>query len=89
MRRLVGEFVGSASGIANGIRIVVLRARTRRRTRIVVRILSATLFGAVLAVEVHTSWFQSKVLSAAARTPQLLSAAGFEPAHSIPSLRAL
>ncbi len=89
MRRLVGEFVGSASGIANGIRIVVLRARTRRRTRIAVRILSATLFGAVLAAEVHTSWFQSKVLSAAADTPHVLSAAGSEPEYSIPSLGAL
>jgi membrane peptidoglycan carboxypeptidase len=67
MRRLVGEFVGSASGIADGIRIVVLRARTQRRTRIAVRILSAGLCAGVLAVEVHTSWFESKVFSAAAR----------------------
>jgi len=66
MRRLVGEFVGSASGIANEIRIVVLRARTRKRTRIGVRILGAGLFGVALVVEIQTSWLQSKVLSTTA-----------------------
>lgn len=66
MRRLVGEFVGSASGIANGIRIVVLRARARKRTRIGVRFLGAGFIGVALVVELQTSWLQSKVLSTSA-----------------------
>lgn len=67
MHRLVGEFVGSASGIANEIRIVVLRVRDRKRKRIGVGILSAGLFGVALVIEVHTSWLQSKILSTTAR----------------------
>ncbi|MBS1854247.1 MAG: transglycosylase domain-containing protein [Acidobacteria bacterium] len=67
MRRLVGEFVGSASGIANGIRIAALHVRGRGRARIALRILGISLFVAVLALELHTSWIQSKILSALAR----------------------
>jgi hypothetical protein len=93
MRRLVGEFVGSASGIAHGIRIVVLRARTRKHTRIGVRVLIAGLVTAALAVEVQTSWFQSKVFSAAARRVTFTVQSGPNPnsryAHSGPYDRRL
>src|SRR6516225_9690015 len=67
MHRLVGEFVGSASGMVDGIRVIVLQVRGRKRIRIGIRmILGAGLIGGALAVEIHTSWFQSKLLSAVA-----------------------
>jgi hypothetical protein len=67
MCKLVGEFVDTTSAIGKEIRISVPKPRARREVRIWAWILGVAGLTTLVAQEMRTSWFQSHILTAAAR----------------------